>query len=54
MPKEPNQQQMQELLNKLHIENIPNWTTQDQLDAYMQLQSLMFYWFRKEINYVKS
>ena len=49
LPKEPDLYESIRLLNKLHAESIPNWTTQDQMDAYKLLQSLSFYWFRREI-----
>lgn len=48
-PKLPDYQQLKNLLNKTHDDGVPNWTTQEQMDAYITLQALMFYWFRKEI-----
>ena len=49
IPKYPDYHQINDLLNKTHVDGIPNWTTQEQMDAYKALQTLMFYWFRKEI-----
>jgi hypothetical protein len=38
------------LLVSTHEEGIPNWTSQQQLDAYSELKRLYVLWYRKEIH----
>lgn len=45
----PDKTEVLRLLAKLHDINVPNWTSQDQINAYDQLQSLAFHWFRCEV-----
>jgi len=49
IPKNPDRVEVLRLLNKLHAKGVPNWTTQDQLSVYEELQSLTFNWFRVEV-----
>ena len=45
----PEEKKVRELLKSLHCEDVPNWTTKQQQEAYDQLRRLYFHWFRKEI-----
>jgi len=45
----PDESKTRELLESLHCEGVPNWTTKQQQEACDQLRRLYFHWFRKEI-----
>ena len=48
-PEFPDKELTLELLSKVHDKDIPNWTTKEQEEAYIQLQALTFYFFRTEV-----
>lgn len=47
--KEPNEKEVRELINKIHCEGVPHWTSSDLHKAHEELRSLYYHWFRKAI-----
>lgn len=43
----PNEFEVRKLLENVHTNGVPNWTSNDIENAYIQLENLYEHWFRK-------
>ena len=48
IPKQPSKEKLIELTEKVHDEDVPNWTTSEMIEAFKALKTVSFYWYRDE------
>jgi len=48
LPEQPNKDRVIELVSKNHTDDIPNWTTAEQIEVLAVLRAISFYWYRDE------